>query len=70
MDFYGFEFFMIRDLKSSSLFFRGIPIDRFYRSVGVPRFAVWRFPSPDCTHFVRLSGVIEIVCPWHTRAVE
>ncbi len=41
------------------MFFRGIPTDRFYRYVGVPRFAVWRSPSPDCTHFVRLSGVTE-----------
>ena len=51
---------MIRDLKNSSLLFRGIPTDMSYRSVVVPRFAMWRFSSPDCTHyFVRLSGVIE-----------
>ena len=62
--------FMIRDLKNCSLFFRGIPTDRFYRSASVPRFAVWRFPSPDCTHFVRLSGVTEIVCLWHTRVAQ
>ena len=55
----GLRIFMIRDLKNSSLLFRGIPNDRSYRSVVVPRFAMWRFSSPDCTHFVRLSGVTE-----------
>ncbi len=46
-------------------FFRGIPTDTIYRSVCVPRFAVWRFFSPDCTHFVRLSGVIESAFLWN-----
>ncbi len=50
---------------STSPFFRGIPTDRFYRSVYVPRFAVRRSPSPHCTHCVRWCGVTESAFLWN-----
>ena len=35
--------------RTFSPFFRGIPAARFYLPVSVPRMAVGRIPSPDCT---------------------